>query len=219
MNTYWHERDENRGERPVRRVTPPARCDELTPQFNKYLRGRYLDPDLARFNGWYPSAEAGDRLPRIVMPGVNTEGFPYWQGRAMTEARLRYTSPACPREDSVILTYPYTRRPRPVVVVEGPMDALAASGAGYLGVALMGNNPDSRVFDLIAARFTGRQVIILPDRDSEDVGGLWLSEFALRGMRSILVSISDVTTMSHPKDLCDLMPRTRANLLAEALRA
>src|SRR3990167_8886082 len=79
----------------------PLLASGLVADMKRYLQGRRLDYGVATFNGWYPSNQAGDTLPRIVIPGtmgseathVVTPGGashhmtrsrgPFWQARTL----------------------------------------------------------------------------------------------------------------------------------------
>ncbi len=135
------------------------------PLLKRYLEGRELDPSLALFNGWYPSKTAGDEFARVVIPCFSTvpENM-YWQARGMEAVTIRYQSPhGCQRGDAIVRVIPHEGRPKGTVVVEGPMDALAAAGAGFVGVALMGAVPP---VDAIRTAFdvaVGTRVLVVAD--------------------------------------------------------
>ena len=144
--------------------------------FYTYLTQRGLNARLASDNGWFPSRDAGDHAPRIVIPCSTGTGRVYWQARAMYPSALpRYQSPPVRRGDALVLTFPnqgtynaiqgYTKQ---VMIVEGPLDALAVSGAGYTGVGLMGNNPPAIVLERIVRMFrdTAQEVFIFADSDA-----------------------------------------------------
>src|SRR5437899_1821018 len=94
----------------------------------QYLYERNLDPFLAEENGWYPSRKAADHDLRIVIPAVvRIPKQVYWQARAIGSSHIRYQSPRGPREGALIyIAAEQTEPSNKVVVVEGPMDALAA---------------------------------------------------------------------------------------------
>jgi hypothetical protein len=52
------------------------------------------------------------------------------------------------------------------VIVEGPMDALAAAGAGFTGYALMGMQPNAATLHHLALLLDDRHTLVLFDRDS-----------------------------------------------------
>lgn len=91
----------------------------------------------------------------------------------MSDSGLRYRSPAVPRGDALILCYPHDERAsRGVLIAEGPMDALAAAGLGYVGVGLMGNKPPTPVIHHLVsiievyADSDGTNCFIVPDADA-----------------------------------------------------
>lgn len=207
--TYAHEYTERRREaRPVRRASAlPKPAADLALAQDRYLARRGLDPDLARFNGWYPSLSAGDREARVVIPA--SPGYlRFWQARAMDPAvPKRYQSPHGPRGCAVIVVYPARGMTKTAVVVEGPMDALAAAGAGFLGVALMGNTPGPDVFDYLGTILAGRAVVVAPDRDAQGAGARWLAELTARDLAARLVLLP-------AKDLASIRPEDRREALA-----
>lgn len=163
-----------------RRVIVPypeeARDRAAHQAFDEYLAGRRLDAKLARQNGWYPSRDFRGRELRIVIPATNTGGYPFWQARAV-EAGIepRYDSPhGVPREDSVIVLYPSAalapQTGRLVVIVEGPMDALAVAAHGKIAVALMGAMPPLLVYYGLARRWRGAAYLVVPDNDAVCAG-------------------------------------------------
>jgi DNA primase len=138
--------------------------------FSSYLRERELDPQLAKQNGWYVARYKD--TTRIIIPCSNREGVPYFQGRAMDDNELRYASPPVPRDDSLVIVWPDESKPTlGGVVTEGPMDALAAAGVGFVGVGLMGNCPTDAVLDHLALFARAFQPIyVIPDADAPHFG-------------------------------------------------
>ena len=156
-----------------RERTEPKLTVVLPPTINRlrdidmdvYLESRRLDPKLARANEWYPSTDAGDRWPRMVMPAtymrhtVADAVSPFWQARLLGDSEPtfsipRYQSPRLVRNGAVILVYPWSNVDhhdispgKTLVIVEGPCDALAAAGAGFTGCALMGISPNQPVLE------------------------------------------------------------------------
>jgi hypothetical protein len=102
----------------------------------------------------------------------------------------RYQSPHGSRGNAVIVVYPLRGMVKRLVICEGPMDALAAAAVGYLGIALMGNTPPSVCFDYIAARWSGQEALVVPDRDAPGPGAQWLAELTQREMRARLVILA-----------------------------
>lgn len=206
---YQHERAEKKlsqqwdGYRP----SMPKPDSRLDTHFASYLEWRNLDPELARENGWYASKYK--RVPRVIIPCSNADGVPYFQGRDVTETdELRYASPLVPRDDSLVLVWPAGRRARKgCVVLEGPLDALAAAMEGFVGVALMGNTPSSVVLDHLCSFARAFQpVIIVPDADSLDLGPTVLCALAQQG-------ISGVIRAPAKKDLAVMSAKERGRFL------
>lgn len=170
---YAHERGERRqGRTPTKPVVLPPLSTAHWPHMRAYLRKRGLSPPLAEVNGWYPTLDRYS-TPRIVIPAqslLNT--WPYYQARAMDDNPKRYDSPSAPRGDALVVCYPDLKDMDHVVVVEGPMDALAAAECGYVGIALMGNTPSDEVLrhiDDIALPYAGLTVLSDIDATNEAV--------------------------------------------------
>lgn len=165
---YAHERGERRqGHTPSKPVVLPPLSTAHWPHMKAYLRKRGLSHPLAEHNGWYPAV---DRYAthRIVIPAqslVNT--WPYYQARAMDNNPKRYDSPSAPRGDALVICHPSDSTHEYVVLVEGPMDALAAAECGYTSIALMGNTPNDAVLTHVrevAKPYRG--IIVLSDVDA-----------------------------------------------------
>jgi len=153
------------------RPSLPTCRPELWEDFAEYLVARNLNPELARYNGWYPTKYKG--CDRILIPCSNREGVPYFQARAMTDdVQLRYASPAAPRDDSIVIVWPESKlKVKGCVVIEGPMDALAAAEFDYVGIALMGNQPTDAVIEHLSGFVRSFQPVwIVPDADSLHMG-------------------------------------------------
>lgn len=165
---YAHERGERRqGSTPTKPVVLPPLSTAHWAHMRAYLRKRGLSPPLAESNGWYPTVDR-HTTPRIVIPAqslLNT--WPYYQARAMDNNPKRYDSPRAPRGDAMVVCYPECSDIDCVVLVEGPMDALAAAECGYVGIALMGNTPSDSVIDHIREIVkTYSRVVVLSDIDA-----------------------------------------------------
>lgn len=151
----------------------PTCSQRLWPKFDKYLQGRGLDHALARDNFWFPSRTV-DGYDRLVVPATSDQaGNLYWQARLLgaEEPRVRrWESPhGISRGRSVCVVWPRKTEAAPArsVVVEGPMDALAAAGEGYLAVALMGVTPATEVLDLTFTLICGTLPLMVTDMGAE----------------------------------------------------
>jgi len=118
---------------------------------------------------------------------------------------LRYDSPFEPRGDSIIVVHPMGFKKQRAVIVEGPMDALAAAEYGYLGIAVMGNNPAQEAIDLIVKKFaiTHAPFWIVPDMDDPTFGAKMLASFASRRVAA------KVALLTGGKDICELSGMAR----------
>ena len=206
---YRHEQQERKlklawdGYRPsMPRVRP-----ELWPQFDSYLLWRHCEPELAKASGWYPAKYK--EVPRVIIPCSNREGVPYFQGRDMTETHeLRYASPPVPRDDSLCIVWPEDSKPRfGGVILEGPLDALAAAGEGFVGVSLMGNMPTDEVLQhLLTFARAFQPIYVVPDADALDAGARLFASLAQHGL--------DVKLKTPAyKDLAAMSPKQRGDVL------
>lgn len=129
--------------------------------FDVYLRLRDLSHTLARENFWFPSDQAGDSSPRVVIPATATPPNIFWQARAMDDNPKRYQSPAAPKGDALVIVWPMLdRTPLGTVLFEGPMDALAIAELGYVGVATMGL-PTELGLDALCKAPGGARIVVL----------------------------------------------------------
>ncbi len=213
---YQHEKDERRSTKVLPDVIPsqPMPRQLNTPAAWKtlsvYLKDRHLNPVLAMANGWYPSHDAGDSELRIVMPGVNSRKYNYWQARAVSkDAKIRYQSTRCPRTDSVIAVYPSQHAWSAVILCEGPCDALAGADLGYISIALMGNQPSAEVLSFIVAHTKAGLFYIVADSDAPGAAGVVAAHLAT------VHQAKTKTLLTYPfgKDLADCPPSYRKVLL------
>lgn len=208
---YTHEFKEKREDaKPLRPVVMPEYEEELESLQDEYLSKRKLDIEVASLNDWYPTDDNG--IPRLVIPASTlTNTWPYYQARAMVDHPVRYRSPAAPRGDALIVTHPEGQAVG-VVVVEGPMDSLAAAGEGFIGVALMGNKPSEKVFEHLVSLLSTFQLpaIVLPDRDAFQEGAILTAKLWTRGIKCQLRAIHGA------KDLAELSPSQRRLLLRDS---
>lgn len=98
--------------------------------------------------------------------------------------------------------------PKGIIVVEGPMDALAAAGIGYLGVGLMGNTPTpatiTHLVELadVFADNDRAKFLIVPDNDAPREAAMLAARLWERGVRCTIrqiVGYKDLAAM--PKAL------------------
>lgn len=150
----------------------PKSNPSLDEMMNIYLGSRGIRPAMARHNFWFPSDEAVDFHPRIVIPATaSVRGNRYWQARYIgTDPSVkRYQCPAAARGDAIIVTYPIRPSLHNVVaIVEGPFDALAASMEGVEAIALMGVTPSDAVLKHVRTRCAGRDAMCIADKDAVD---------------------------------------------------
>ena len=218
LRYYTHEAQE-------RKVNTHPMCTEL-PAYDVsaddvmdiYLAERNLDSELARKNGWFPTSCAGDGYDRIVIPAVTHKaGHVYWQARDVSgKAFIRYQSPKGPRHEALIKVIPYDKPyQNGAVIVEGPMDALAAAGEGYTGFALMGMKP---------SKATLMHLALLLEDDSP-IDSLVLLD---RGELSNAIAVSTfLCSQGYPakvaelpeKDLAQCLPEVRRRFLSQRFRS
>ncbi len=180
-----------------------------------YLATRRLSAEVAEANVWYPTRKANDDFLRICIPCVTpVEGHVYWQARAVSpKAFIRYQSPKASRLDAVVRVQPLNEHgdrydAATCVVVEGPMDALAAAACGYDSFALMGITPPQSTVEYLSSLINRRRTIVLLDNECEA---------AAKGVDIALYLASKgilVRQASPPrKDLAELTPERRLTLL------
>ena len=202
---YVHEEREKRTVYVGPRPGFPEPCADYTNRMRDYLTDRQLPFTVARQNGWFPAYYKG--APRIIIPCSNSANVPYFQGRDMTgKSKLRYASPAASRDDSIVVVWP-SERAKGTVIVEGPMCALAAADLGFLGIAVMGNQPTVAVLDHISSLVRNFQpVIVVPDMDMMEFGPKVLGPLAQDG-------ISGAILVPYAKDFAGMSLKERRKLL------
>jgi hypothetical protein len=151
-----------------------------------------------------------DGIPRVVIPASSIiNSWPYYQARSMGDGKgtKRYVSPTAPRGDALAIVFP--EKSMGSIIVEGPMDALAAAGMGYVGIGLMGNTPNELVLNHIeqVVKVYGNCYVI-PDRDAFQQGAEITAKLWARGVRCTLKS------MQGAKDLAELSPERRKTLIS-----
>lgn len=215
MTMYQHEYDEREvARRSMRPISAPYPTEDkyLWHRFEAYLRERGLNHALAKANRWYPSTTAGDNLPRIVIPCTNSMGVGFWQARAMVVTEKRYQSPPVARGDSVVVVWPEPPcgayvDPTAMVVVEGPMCALAAAGEGCVGVAMMGSTPPPMVLNFISTLASNLPILVVGDSDALTEAARVAGGLAIRGRKTKAVMLYGA------KDLAELPKEQRERYL------
>jgi hypothetical protein len=185
---------------------------------NEYLLKRELDPELAQENGWFPSRNAGDSFLRIVIPCITHKtGHIYFQARDVTnKAYLRYQSPKGSRHEALCVIHP-KQETRGNVVVEGPLDALAAAGAGYTGYSLMGMKPSQATLMHLALLLTetcGKEacpILICLDR-GEVANSIKVAAFL--ASQSLTTAVAELPE----KDLAACLPKVREKFLHQSFK-
>ena len=209
---YHHEQQEKTKKWTGLRPGFPEIDRHWLPLMKMYLLDRQLSYIRAKDNGWYPAFYKG--TPRIVIPCSNSAGVSYFQARDMTgKAKLRYASPPASRQDSIVAVWPDSgTRIKGTVIVEGPMDALAAAEFNYLGIALMGNDPSEEVIQHIVELVKGKfePAIVVPDLDHLEMGAAVVGALTMEGIRGEVRLLA----MYHGgKDLVDMTFKQRLEVL------
>lgn len=210
---YLHERQEKTkkwmGPRPG--FPKPDLSSNMRHMMMEYFVARQLPYWLAKDNGWYPAYYKD--AARIIIPCSNSTGVSYFQARDMTgKAKLRYASPPTSRQDSIVIVWPVVGiMVKGTVIVEGPMDALAAAEFNYIGIALMGNDPPDIVIERIVATVKDKfePVIVIPDLDHLEMGAAVVGALT---MERIKCEVRLFAT-SGGKDLADMTPHQRQEVL------
>lgn len=202
---YRHEKQEKQVKYTGPRPDFPEVRGDYWPILKDYLWNRNLSASLARVNGWYPAYYRGSI--RVIIPCSNSRGLVYFQGRDITgAAEIRYASPPVSRDDSIVLVWP-KEDAKGMVIVEGPMDALAAADIGFLGAALMGNQPTQEVIDhLVRYARAFSPVLVLPDMDALVFGPNVLCGLSQQGVSGMILN-------PYKKDLADMTPAERKSIL------
>ena len=136
-----------------------------------YLHERHLSYLLARINERKSIRRKGVRI--YIPATTRIPGHVYWQARGIEGQELRYDSPYGPRRDALVITKSNSLKPdHTAVVVEGPMDALAASGVpGHTGIALMGHQPSDEVLAHLVHHVNQYDKVIFV-ADSDEIAGM-----------------------------------------------
>lgn len=173
MQEYCHEVKERKDSSPLINAPLIPQEDDLFPAMEQYLSSRGLSYVLARVNKWHPVYLD---VPRILVPCHTSDHRIYWQARDMglkPEFNVkRWLSPSVARGDAIVKVFPHSffqgyKNSGIGVVVEGPMDALAAAECGHIAFALMGASPPRDVLVYLShnLRVYDLNVILIPDLD------------------------------------------------------
>jgi len=222
MNYYSHEQYRERDKlAPDNTVWPSMSTDELDVRdIRVYLNERGLLPELAAKNDWYPSRHANDNFLRIVIPALTTkEGHVYWQARAVSSnVHIRYQSPKGPRHGALINMRAFPddvqgESTREVVIVEGPMDALAAAQCGVDAIALMGINPGTIALEHLSKLVNKRPALIVLDNEphAQSQAQFLAMHLASAG------STAHLAKLHHVKDIATMKLTPRRDWLERCL--
>src|SRR2546427_2703926 len=193
-NEDWHRADATSPRPPSESIMLPVLDGTLILAMQAYLEKRSLSYTEAARCGWYPAWARG---PRIIIPCVRMDGLNFWQGRLMDAGHIgcdlanlkRWDSPHGPRGDA--LCYLPTHGSKTMVIVEGPMDALAAAMTGVSSIATLGIGAPGPVLahaaNIVRSGFYN-QVIIIPDRDEV---GAWVRIQTALGTMEVMAEISE----------------------------
>lgn len=218
-NGYPHERSWKPTDT-TRDATPLPEPDKaLQEAMRYYLESRQLSYECAVEKGsWYAAYYRG---PRIIIPCLRSDGKkPWWQGRLIDTLRnsreklqfemKRWDGARGYRGDAVC--YISADFSRPVLIVEGPMDALAAASCGFPAIAVLGSMPPQLVFDqvvrLVETSYRKGSCFIVPDADRL---GDWANTQAQLGARGVYGSIQQLP--GGFKDLAEMPQPERQEFL------
>lgn len=217
---YWHEQEERKpNDQPMCTEFPRQSVDiDYGIKAHNYLESRKLNKRVARSNGWYVSNECGDSYPRIVIPAITHRvGHVYWQARDVTgKAFIRYQSPKGPRHEALVKVSP-SNSPCGIVIVEGPMDALASAGAGYIGYSLMGMQPSKPTLYHLALLIEDNKdlnILVVLDRDSAQHAVRISTFLCSQGYQAKLQVLP-----GPEKDLAECLPSKRKKFLSQSFQS
>lgn len=212
---YPHERTKSTG--PLNTIWPEMSTNGRDiDDCKNYLVDRGLSAEVAEESGWYPSHNAGDYFLRIVIPAITMKlGHVYWQARAVSpKAIIRYQTPKGPRHGALIYIAAEKVEPsQDVVVVEGPMDALAVAECGYDAVALMGMQPGDEAVQHLIKLVDQRYTLIVLDNEPVAQG----AAVKLAAQLASAGSQTHVDRLKTEKDLATLRLSYRQFWLDERL--
>lgn len=210
MQVYTHDYVQHKIQGPMNTVWPLMSSSGVDhTDMKDYLVGRGLEFELAEQNGWYPSREAMDSFLRIVIPARTPQpGHVYWQARAVSaNVHIRYQTPKGPRHGALILVRAFPGNEvgdeptEKIVIVEGPMDALAVAACGYDSIALMGMTPGKEATEHLIKLVDGRSSLVVLDNEpaAQSAAGHIALTLATAGTRSHIAKLHKV------KDLAGLV--------------
>lgn len=182
-----------------------------------YMKERGLSWELAEANGWYPSRNAMDNFLRIVIPAKSpVKDHVYWQARAISKnVHIRYQTPKGPRQGALITVdgdYLNAATSK-VVIVEGPMDALAVADCGWDAIALMGMCPGALALSHLVKLVEKRPALIVLDNEPA-------AQAAAHSIAMCLASAggkAHVEKLSYAKDLAAVVSKVRSVWLRKRL--
>lgn len=117
----------------------------------EYICARKIDPDQYPFY-W------SDTMPdRVIIPFYYEGRIVGYTARKTSEGKPKYLSEQTP---GYVFNLDRQRADHPVIVVEGPMDAIAVNGVALLGAEIMDKQA------MLINRL-GKEVILVPDRDKD----------------------------------------------------
>jgi Toprim-like len=164
-----------------------------------YLAGRSLPPEVAAACGVRFAADWMGR-PAVVFPLHDPAG-------ALVAANARYLVDGGPGKTRTIgdrvlgaFATPGAWEGDPLVLVEGPCDALALHAAGVPAVALVGTRPPA----WLARRTFGRRVAVALDADAEGDRAAGELRAALESLGALRVTRWRVPRVGTAKDVGDL---------------
>jgi hypothetical protein len=182
-----------------------------------YLLKRGLSMDVAEANGWYPSRDAVDNFLRIVIPAVTIKlEYVYWQARAVSpNVHIRYQTPKGPRHGALVILKAYDLPTRKVVVVEGPMDALAVAACGYDALAVMGMTPGEQALGHLVKLVNKRPALVVLDNepDAQAAAHAIVMRLASAGGKA------HIAKLKHAKDLAEVVFAVRQAWLRTRIEA
>lgn len=204
--------------RPTNFVPFPLPTEGLQIKAKEYLESRELSWEIALACNWYGAVWRG---PRVIIPAQKRRTYGrWWQGRLLENvcqekpSIKRWDSPPVDREDSLVIIEPNHEKDV-LVVVEGPMDVLAAATVGFNAVGLLGANPKDSALEHLT--YVGQDyglVFGIPDGDAI---GQWTKlqmKLAIYGL-----NMSLEPTWNPFKDLAAMPKELRKEFLEKRVEA